>query len=254
MKKILLIDDDFGLLETVGDFLEGEGYAVSRAESAEKALALLQAGAKPNLVILDMMMPGIGGMGFLDRTALPDGSFPFPVLVLTAKADMAEYFADKKVDGFLAKPCDPGDLSMEVSRIIFQAVGDQPPAPVAKPSVYVADPSPARRETLLAALTDAGYAVMAFPGAAPLVQAAVVNPPAVVAVSAVISDLKATSLVDLLGGMSATSGVKPIVYGIGLPGAPLETVLELDTRKCATASGDGAYDVVAAVNSAMLRR
>lgn len=254
MKKILFIDDDTSLLETVGDFLEGEGYAVARAESAEKALALLQAGAKPNLVILDMMMPGIGGMGFLDRTVLPDGSFPFPVLVLTAKADMAEYFADKQVDGFLAKPCAPEDLSLEVSRIIFQAAGEQPPAPAAKPAVYVADPSPARGETLTAALVDAGYAAMAFPDAASLVQAAVVNPPAAVAASVLLHDLKATALVDLLRGMSATAAVKTVVYGIGLPGAPLETVLELDSRKCATASGDGAYDVTAAVNSAMLAR
>ena len=128
MKKILLVDDDPGVLEMVGDFLEGEGYEVLRSPSGEDALARLRAGAQPALVILDMMMPGIGGMGVLEKLALPDGSFRFPLLVLTAKASMAEYFADKKVDGFLAKPCAPEDLAAEVNRIVFQGDGAVRPA------------------------------------------------------------------------------------------------------------------------------
>lgn len=252
MKKILLIDDDAGLLETVGDFLEGEGYAVSRAESAEKALALLQAGARPNLVILDMMMPGIGGIGFLDRVAKPDGTYPWPLLVLTAKSSMAEFFADKSIDGFLAKPCEPDDLAAEVSRIIFQASGETPPAGT-KPAVYLADPSAARRETLAAALDEAGYAALPFATAAELIQAAVTAPPAAIAAAISLPDLKAPELVDLLRGMSATAGVKIVIYGIGLPGAPLEAVLALNARKCSATAGDGAYDVVAAVGAAMIK-
>lgn len=252
MKKILFVDDDASLLETVGDFLEGEGYAVSRAESGEKALALLQAGAKPNLIILDMMMPGIGGMGFLEKIARPDGTFPYPLLVLTAKSSMAEFFADKQIDGFLAKPCEPEDLAAEVSRIIFQSACETTPA-VAKPAVYIADSSAARRETLAAAMEDAGYAAMGFATAAELIQSAVTAPPAAIAASISLADLKAPELVDLLRGMSATANVKIVIYGIGLPGAPLETVLALNSRKCAATSGDGAYDVVAAVGAAMIK-
>ena len=250
-RKILLVDDDANLLAMLGDFLEDEGYEVPRAESGEKALLELRTAA-PDLIILDMMMPGIGGMGVLERLALPDGSFRYPVLVLTAKSAMAEYFADKQVDGFLAKPCAPEDLSLEVSRILFQSTGGARPVYGEKPALYLADPSAPRRETLAAALSAAGYGVVPFATAAALVQASVTAPPAVVALALGQSDLPASALVGLLKGMEATAAAKVVVYGIGLPGAKLDDVLALDSRTCLAVPGDGEIDVVSAVASAIL--
>ena len=65
-RKILLVDDDASLLATLGDFLESEGYEVAKAASGEKALAMLRI-SQPELIVLDMSMPGIGGMGVLDE-------------------------------------------------------------------------------------------------------------------------------------------------------------------------------------------
>ena len=252
-RKILLVDDDVNLLAMLGDYLEGEGYEVTRAESGEKALQLLR-GLSPDMIILDMMMPGIGGIGVLDRLALPDGTFRFPILVLTAKSSMAEYFADKQVAGFLAKPCDPEDLSLEVSRIIFQSAGEAKPAVGEKPAVYLADSSTPRRTTLAGALGAAGYAVSAFASGADLLQAAVLAPPQAVAMPLELADQNAPTLVGLLGSMTATAAVKCVVYGIGLPGARLEHVAALDTQKCKAVSGDGEIDVAAAIGSVCIGR
>lgn len=249
MKKILLVDDDTSLLAVVGDFLEGEGYDVLRAGSGEEALAKLRAGAKPALVVLDMMMPGIGGMGVLEKLALPDGTFRFPLLVLTAKASMAEYFADKKVDGFLAKPCAPEDLAAEVNRIVFQSDPGGEPERAGKRTVYVADPSAARRAAIAAALEDAGYAVMAFPDVPSLVQAAVTAPPAAVAASVAIEGVGASALVALLKGMPSTAAAKVLVYGIGGTGAALESIVALDPAQCTPVPGDSAADILAAVDA-----
>ncbi|TFG80223.1 MAG: response regulator, partial [Chromatiales bacterium] len=119
--KILLIDDDKSLLVTLRDFLRFEGYEVETAASGEEGLEKLTSVA-PDLIVLDMSMPGMGGMGFLDKIT-EDGRPRYPVLVLTAKAQMAEFFGAVDVDGFVAKPCDPQDLLMEISRIVFLTRG-----------------------------------------------------------------------------------------------------------------------------------
>lgn len=85
-RKLLLVDDDQSLLETLGDFLSFEGYEVLCAVSGEDALIKMRP-FQPDLIILDMGMPGMGGTGFLDRITQPDGHTLYPVLVLTARVD-----------------------------------------------------------------------------------------------------------------------------------------------------------------------
>ncbi|MBV5332248.1 response regulator, partial [bacterium] len=65
-RKLLLVDDDPSLLETLGDFLTFEGYEVLCAASGEEALVKMRP-FQPDLIILDMGMPGMGGTGFMDR-------------------------------------------------------------------------------------------------------------------------------------------------------------------------------------------
>ncbi|MDA3799998.1 MAG: response regulator [Kiritimatiellae bacterium] len=122
-KNILLVDDDMSLLITLGDFLSFEGYNVVTANSGEQGLEKLKSYI-PDIIILDMSMPGMGGIGFLDEISNKAGKPKYPVLVLTAKANMAAYFANVEVDGFIAKPCTPEDLLMEVGRIVFLRSGD----------------------------------------------------------------------------------------------------------------------------------
>jgi len=121
-RKILLIDDDTSLLVTLRDFLLFEGYEVATADSGEQGLKRLET-FLPDLIVLDMSMPGMGGIGFLQRITRSDGAPRYPVLVLTARASMAEFFANVSVDGFIAKPCDPEDLlSLRTAEDVFLVV------------------------------------------------------------------------------------------------------------------------------------
>lgn len=116
-KTILFIDDDKHLTRIVRDFLKHERFEVHTAASAEEGLRLLKT-LKPDLVVLDISMPGIGGIGFLKRITNPDGSLQHPVLVLTARAVMKEFFDTVAVDGFLPKPCSELDLIRKIREII----------------------------------------------------------------------------------------------------------------------------------------
>ncbi len=251
-RKILLVDDDINLLAMLADFLEGEGYEVEKADSGEQALAHLRTDT-PDLIVLDMMMPGIGGMGVLDRLILPDGTFRYPILVLTAKAAMSEYFADKQIDGFLAKPCDPEDLALEVGRIIFQSAAEKKPVAEEKPLIYLADGQESRRMTLAGALERDGYSVMQCASGADLIQATVLVPPVMIVMALELGDQSAGSVVTLIRSMTSTARVKVVVYGLGLPGAKLDDVLAVDSRACHAISGDSELDVLTAVSGEMLR-
>ena len=235
-KTILLIDDDTNLLETLQDFLSYEGYRVVTAESGEKALTLLRR-VTPDIILLDMSMTGMGGVGFLERITNPDGSTRFPVLVLTARATMAEYFATREIDGFVAKPCCPDDLLSEVNRIIFLRGGGLVPA--APAALDPANTTKARRAVLAegdvavntalrADLQRAGFHVEAvFTGPAAL-ELAVMSKPDVMVMRLELTDMSAQEVLATLRRLPNTRDVPVVVYGIAAPDALIEHVAQLD--------------------------
>lgn len=81
MKHILVVDDDIHIGNLLQEALEGEGYRVSRAYSGTEA-ALAVERARPDLALLDLMLPGLSGEEVLPRLA------GLPVIVVSAKADI----------------------------------------------------------------------------------------------------------------------------------------------------------------------
>lgn len=225
-RRILLVDDDTSLLATLGDFLTYEGYEVVTATCAEQALPKLRL-APPDIIILDMSMPGMGGVGFLDRITSADGSTQFPVLVLTARAAMASYFANKQIDGFIAKPCDPADLLMEVSRILFLRGGEAAKPAVILP-VLVAEGDHVLNESLTQALTTAGCDVKSCFTGPDAIEAAVATRPAVIVLRLELAGMSADEVCRLLGRLPGTRLTPVVVYGLDAPGAQIEHVAGLD--------------------------
>lgn len=117
--RILLVDDDPAVLLTVGDRLRLEGYEVTKAASGDQALSVLRT-ETPDLIILDITMPGMTGLAFLKKISMPDGHPRYPVLVFTARSNMEPFFSETAVDGFIAKTADPQRLVDEVRRILLK--------------------------------------------------------------------------------------------------------------------------------------
>src|SRR5438445_12540701 len=91
MQQLLMIEDDARLAQMVGGYLERSGFGITHALDAKAGLAVLQAppaGAMPDLVILDLMLPDMDGLEVCRRVrALPGDAGKVPVLMLTAKGD-----------------------------------------------------------------------------------------------------------------------------------------------------------------------
>ena len=116
---VLIVDDDDRLREYVRVNLEMEGYSVREASSAEEGLGVLD-DASPDLILLDVMMPGMDGWEMLRRVQERHGVGAIPVIMFSGKVDeesMREATA-RGAQGFLAKGFDPTDLVDQAKTLI----------------------------------------------------------------------------------------------------------------------------------------
>ena len=111
MATILVVDDDASVRTLVRDVLECEGHVVEAVSDGFAALRAIES-ARPDCVVLDVMMPGLDGHAVLARIRQLDGGSGLPVVMLTAAADDATAWQawTGGVDYFLAKPFDPSEL------------------------------------------------------------------------------------------------------------------------------------------------
>jgi len=114
--RILLIDDDVQLCAMLAELLRTESYDVQIANDGKTGLNL-QKTARPDLVILDVMMPAMDGMTVLRR--LRDNS-SVPVLMLTARGEDSDRIAGLELgaDDYLAKPFHPRELLLRIRAIL----------------------------------------------------------------------------------------------------------------------------------------
>ena len=123
-QHLLMIEDDARLAAMVGEYLEQNGFAVSKAPDGLSGLSRLnQSGDShpPELVILDLMLPDIDGLEVCRRVrALPTSMAQIPILMLTAKGDPMDRIIGLEMgaDDYLPKPFEPRELLARVRAIL----------------------------------------------------------------------------------------------------------------------------------------
>jgi DNA-binding response OmpR family regulator len=116
---ILAADDDDDILQLVVFRLERSGYTVLQARDGEEALALA-AEHRPDLAVLDVMMPKMDGIELTRRLRAEPATSRMPIILLTARvqdADVQEGF-DAGADDYLRKPFSPQELRARVQAIL----------------------------------------------------------------------------------------------------------------------------------------
>lgn len=125
MAQVLVVDDDAVIRDLLRVNLELEGYDVVAAADGATALEQIAA-AHPDLVLLDVMMPGVDGWEVASRLKADEATAPIPIVFLTARAMRADVKrgTDLGVEAYITKPFDPEELIALVDRLIREAAGE----------------------------------------------------------------------------------------------------------------------------------
>ena len=136
-EKILIIDDDIDTLRLVGLMLQRQGYQISAATSGEQGLEKAFA-EKPDVILLDVMMPEMDGYEVTRRLRRNPTSSQTPILLFTAKTQLDDKVAgyEAGADDYLTKPTSPGELQTHIHALLARGhprkTGEMAPAPARK--------------------------------------------------------------------------------------------------------------------------
>jgi two-component system OmpR family response regulator len=114
--RVLLVDDDAGLRQLIGDFLSDHGFRVDTAADGPDMDRLMASQPPYDLVVLDMMLPGEDGLAITRRLA---GRGP-PIIMLSAIGADTDRIVGLEVgaDDYLAKPCNPRELLARIRAVL----------------------------------------------------------------------------------------------------------------------------------------
>ncbi|WP_329124385.1 response regulator transcription factor [Streptomyces sp. NBC_01353] len=136
---VLVVDDDPTVAEVVTGYLERAGFAVERAADGPTALTAA-AGHRPDLVVLDLMLPGMDGLEVC-RELRARG--PVPVIMLTARSDEEDRVLGLEIgaDDYVTKPFSPRELVLRVEAVLRRHSAMRPPGPLLRLGGLELDPA-----------------------------------------------------------------------------------------------------------------
>lgn len=124
--KVLVVEDEAALLELLSYNLDAEGFAVARAETGEEA-ELLVTEERPDLIILDWMLPGVSGIELCRRMRTRPETRSIPIIMLTARGEEGDRIRGLATgaDDYVVKPFSLPELMARVKAILRRASPDR---------------------------------------------------------------------------------------------------------------------------------
>lgn len=118
-KKILIVEDDEAIRSTLSDLLEMEGFSVfSKVNGQEGLDYLLSTSDLPDLILLDLMMPVLDGIGFCQEKQKRPGFSHIPIIIMTAQGHSKEKQIEAQVSHYLKKPLDFEKLLAAINNVL----------------------------------------------------------------------------------------------------------------------------------------
>lgn len=161
MAKILIVDDDLPSLNLVGKFLTNRGYQCILTSSPHEGL-VLALNEKPDLILLDVMMPDLDGWTIAERIRQKSD---VPIIFVTVRSSVQDKIKgfELKADDYITKPFDLRELLMRVDSVLRRARTAHPPGPTSldvPPFHFDALKKEVTRRGVLLALTPKEYSIL----------------------------------------------------------------------------------------------
>ena len=143
-RRILVVDDDLTVAEVVAGYLDRAGFTVDRVADGPGAVARAAA-VRPDLVVLDLMLPGMDGLEVCRRIR---EAGPLPVVMLTARGDEDDRILGLEVgaDDYVTKPFSPRELVLRVESVLRRAGSPPDPGPWLSSGSLALDPAAHRAQ------------------------------------------------------------------------------------------------------------
>lgn len=199
---VLIIEDDDKAAELLSIHLRNAGYRVERASNADDGLEKVIS-LRPDLITLDIIMPGADGWDLLTRLKMDPATASIPVVIISMLEDRDRGVALGAAD-YLVKPIGADNLIAAVRRLCRTDGGSD------SPTVLVVDDDPKVHQLATAFLEPEGFAVLTASGGREGIEKAQTDDPSLMIVDLMMPDYDGFRVVDALTSDPRTSGI-PIV-------------------------------------------
>jgi DNA-binding response OmpR family regulator len=212
---VLVIDDTIDLQQLVRIALKSKGYQVETANNGLEGLKKLET-LSPDLIILDMNMPKMGGLEFYQKICDGENHPPYPVLILTARANMEQLFKELDIDGFMAKPFEVDELLAQVDAIIKKKSEGIKDAGTRKKGrileVCIAENNQESFDNISRAFLNAGYVVNPARSGTEAIERIATKVPDIALIHLGLMDIAGDVVILRIKKMAKTQNVPCILY------------------------------------------
>ncbi len=208
-KTILILEDEREVANLYSKFLTTHGYKVVVAHDGNEGLDCLKK-IKPDIILLDLSMPNMDGIEFYKYIKGLNGLPRYPVLVLTARLDLAEVFKNFQVDGILSKPFAPKTLLHEIEIILNHYMTMKQEADHKK--IVIIDDDKESSDKIAKMFSEVGYVTTVINSGYAGIDKISINPPDLAVVSLSLQDLPGDLVILKLQEKAQTRHIKYILY------------------------------------------
>ncbi|MEM6527903.1 MAG: response regulator transcription factor [Chloroflexota bacterium] len=119
VKRVIIVEDEETLANNLSDKMQGEGFSVKTVNNGEEGLALIR-GEKPDLVVLDIMLPGLDGLSICRMVRNDPATAEVPIIMLTARGTEVDKIVglESGADDYIVKPFGLGEFLARVRAVL----------------------------------------------------------------------------------------------------------------------------------------
>ena len=125
-QRILIVEDQADVAELIEVVLKGEGYTVAIAPDGAQGLMLAR-DWNPDLILMDVMLPGVDGGALIARLRDEAGTSDIPIVAMSASSTLRDRTEELEADALLSKPFDVDALLVQVQFLLTRGRGDTAP-------------------------------------------------------------------------------------------------------------------------------
>ncbi|MCA9400045.1 MAG: response regulator [Candidatus Omnitrophica bacterium] len=214
-QTVMIIDDEQDIRENLKFQFSAKGFQVVEAEDGFDGLRQVHE-ARPDLIILDLNMPNMGGIEFYHKILDAKGHPKYSILILTARANTKQMFQELNIDGFITKPFEIDQVIEEAKTIIGKntrkQISDKPFIQQQTRGIFFVDHDRKAFREIGMTFLDAGYKVNSAKNGTEAIEKMMIDPPCLALVNLGLEDISGDMVIEKLQYMSKTSKVQFVLY------------------------------------------